>query len=163
MAQEEIPRVLDEAVSIGKARPASNFQGVRDLIRRMSSANPFWGAPRIVGELGKIGIDLPKSTVAKYMVRHRKSPSPTWRAFLKNHIEDIVAIDFIVVPTVRNQVLFVLLILAHQRRVKSMGIEQVLRPCSAKTRSAANHRVRGWVAYFRRGPRPDGYSPTASS
>ena len=57
-------------------RPAISRE-VRDLIRRMSSANPFWGAPRIVGELGKIGIDLPKSTVAKYMVRHRRPPSPT--------------------------------------------------------------------------------------
>jgi putative transposase len=72
--------------------------------------------PRIVGELAKIGIDLPKSTVAKYMVRRRKPPSATWRAFLKNHIQDIVAVDFFVVPTVRNQILFVFLILAHQRR-----------------------------------------------
>ncbi len=89
---------------------------VRDLIRRMSMANPLWGAPRIVGELGKIGIDLPKSTVAKYMVRHRKPPSATWRAFLKNHVRDIVAVDFFVVPTVRNQILFVFLVLAHHRR-----------------------------------------------
>ena len=71
-------------------RPAISRE-VHDLIRRMSSANPFWGAPRIVGELGKIGIDLPKSTVAKYMVRHRRPPSPTWRAFLMNHIEGILA------------------------------------------------------------------------
>jgi putative transposase len=89
---------------------------VRDLIRRMSSANPIWGAPRIVGELGKIGIDLPMLTVAKYMVRRRKPLSATWRAFLKNHIKDIVAVDFFVVPTVRNQVIFVLLVLAHERR-----------------------------------------------
>jgi transposase InsO family protein len=82
----------------------------------MSLANPLWGAPRIVGELAKIGIDLPKSTVAKYMVRHRKPPSATWRTFLKNHIQDIVAVDFVVVPTVRNQILFVFLILAHHRR-----------------------------------------------
>lgn len=89
---------------------------VRDLIRRMSSANPLWGAPRIVGELRKIGIEMPKSTVEKYMVRRRTPPSPTWRAFLKNHVKDIVAIDFFVVPTVRNQVLIVFLILAHERR-----------------------------------------------
>jgi putative transposase len=89
---------------------------VRDLIRRMSSANPLWGVPRIVGELAKIGIDLPKSTVAKYMARQRKPPSATWRTFLKNHIQDIVAVDFFVVPTVRNQILFVFLILAHHRR-----------------------------------------------
>jgi hypothetical protein len=71
----------------------------------MSTANPLWGAPRIVGELGKIGIEVAKSTVEKHMVRHRKPPSPTWRAFLKNQVKEIVAIDFFVVPTVRNQVL----------------------------------------------------------
>ncbi len=96
-------------------RPAISGE-VRDLIRRMSSANPLWGAPRIVGELGKIGIELPKSTVAKYMVRPRRPLSATWRAFLKNHIKDIVAVDFFVVPTVHNQVLFVFLVLAHERR-----------------------------------------------
>jgi putative transposase len=100
----------------GKPGRPSIPREVRDLIRRMSSANPLWGAPHIVGELGKIGIDLPGSTVAKYMVRRRKPPSATWRAFLKNHIKDIVAADFFVVPTVRNQVLFVFLVLAHERR-----------------------------------------------
>ena len=88
----------------------------RDLIRRMSTANALWGAPRIVGELAKIGIQVAKSTVEKYMVRRRKPPSPTWRTFLKNHVREIVAIDFFVVPTVRNQVLFVFLLLAHDRR-----------------------------------------------
>jgi transposase InsO family protein len=63
-----------------------------------------------------IGIDLPRSTVAKHMVRHRRPPSATWRAFLKNHIREIVAADFFVVPTVRNQILFVFLVLAHHRR-----------------------------------------------
>jgi transposase InsO family protein len=89
---------------------------VRDLIRRMSLANTLWGAPRIVGELAKIEIDLPQSTVAKYMVRRRRPPSATWRAFLKNHVRDIVATDFFIVPTVRNQILFVFLVLAHERR-----------------------------------------------
>jgi transposase InsO family protein len=96
-------------------RPATPRE-VRDLIRRISSANPLWGAPRIVGELSKIGIDLPRSTVAKYMSRRRTPPSATWRAFLKNHVRDIVATDFFVVPTVRNQILFVFLVLAHERR-----------------------------------------------
>ena len=103
-------------IGAGKpGRPAVSRE-VRDLIRRMSAANPLWGAPHIVGELSKIGIDLPKSTVAKYMVRQRKPPSATWRAFLKNHIRDIVAVDFFVVPTLRNQILFVFLVLAHHRR-----------------------------------------------
>ncbi|MCK4415307.1 MAG: integrase core domain-containing protein [Candidatus Eisenbacteria sp.] len=100
----------------GKPGRPSIPREVRDLIRRMSTANPLWGAPRIVGELGKIGIDVPKSTVAKYMVRRRRPPSATWRAFLKSHIRDIVAVDFFVVPTVRNRILFVFLILAHDRR-----------------------------------------------
>jgi transposase InsO family protein len=100
----------------GKPGRPAIAREVRDLIRRMSSANPLWGAPHIVGELAKIGIDVTKSTVEKYMVRQRKPSSPTWKAFLKNHIKEIVAVDFFVVPTVRNQVLFVFLILAHHRR-----------------------------------------------
>jgi hypothetical protein len=62
-----------------------------------------------------IGIDLAKATVEKYMIRPRKPPTPTWRAFLKNHVKEVVAIDFFIVPTVRNQVLFVFLVLAHER------------------------------------------------
>ena len=72
---------------------------VRELIRRMSAANPRWGAPRIHGELGKLGIKVSETTVAKYMVRHRNPPSQTWRTFLANHIKDIVSADFFVVPT----------------------------------------------------------------
>ena len=82
----------------------------------MSEANTGWGSPRIVGELHKLGIDVAKSTVEKYRVRSRKPPSPTWKAFLNNHVRDLVAIDFFVVPTVRNNVLFVLVVLAHHRR-----------------------------------------------
>jgi transposase InsO family protein len=82
----------------------------------MSSANPLWGAPRIVGELRKIGIRVAKSTVEKYMVRPRQPSSPTWKAFFRNHARDIVSIDFFVVPTVRFYILFVFLILTHDRR-----------------------------------------------
>lgn len=89
---------------------------VRALIRRMSEANPTWGAPRIVGELAKLGINVAQSTVEKYRVRPKQPPSSTWRAFLANHVRDLVAIDFFTVPTIRNQVLFVLLVLAHDRR-----------------------------------------------
>jgi len=89
---------------------------IRELIRRMSMANSMWGAPRIVGELGKLSISVAKSTVEKYMVRSPKPPSPTWRSFLKNHARDLVAIDFFVAPTVRFKVLFVLVVLAHHRR-----------------------------------------------
>ena len=100
----------------GKLGRPATAKEMRDLIRRMSSANPLWGSPRILGELSRIGIVVAKSTVEKYMIRRRKPPSPTWRAFLKNHVTEIVAIDFFVVPTVRNQILFVFLVLAHDRR-----------------------------------------------
>ena len=72
---------------------------VRTLIRTMSDANPLWGAPRIHGELLKLGIDVCQATVAKYMGRRRRPPSQTWRAFLTNHIGQIMAADFFVVPT----------------------------------------------------------------
>jgi putative transposase len=89
---------------------------LRELIRRISQANPAWDSPRIVGELQKLGIHVAKSTVEKYRVRHRKPPSPTWRTFLKNHMADVVAIDFFTVPVVTFGVLFVLVILTHERR-----------------------------------------------
>jgi putative transposase len=91
-------------------------QEVRDLIRTMWQTNPTWGAPRIVGELRKLGIKVAKSTVERYRVRPQKPPSPTWKTFLKNHLQDLVALDFLVVPTVTHKVLYVLLILAHERR-----------------------------------------------
>lgn len=96
-------------------RPAI-AKDVRDLIRQMWRANPTWGAPRIVGELRKLGIDVAKSTVEKYRVRPKRPPSSTWKTFLKNHVQDLVALDFFTVPTVRFRVLFVLVILAHERR-----------------------------------------------
>ena len=89
---------------------------VRQLIRTMAEMNPLWGAPRIHGELLKLGIDVSQATVAKYMPRHRRPPSQTWRTFLTNHIGQITAADFFVVPTATCRLLFVLVILAHQRR-----------------------------------------------
>src|SRR5256886_9027353 len=89
---------------------------VRHLIRRISLANPRWGAPRIHGELLKLGIDVCQATVAKYMVRPRRPPSQTWRTFLANHIRQVMAADFFVVPTATCRLLFVLVILAHERR-----------------------------------------------
>src|SRR6202049_505201 len=67
---------------------------IRDLIRRMSRENPLWGAPRIHGELLKLGIEISETSVAKYMVRRRKPPSQTWRTFLNNHVKNLVSIDF---------------------------------------------------------------------
>jgi transposase InsO family protein len=82
----------------------------------MCEANPLWGAPRIHGELLKLGINVSEAVVSKYMIRHRKPPSQTWRTFLENHAEDILAIDFFTVPTATFRVLFVLVILSHDRR-----------------------------------------------
>jgi putative transposase len=89
---------------------------VRTLIRTMAQANPRWGAPRIHGELLKLGIDVCQATVAKYMMRPRRPPSQTWRTFLRNHMGQIVAADFFVVPTATYRLLFVLVLLAHDRR-----------------------------------------------
>jgi len=89
---------------------------VRDLIRQMCRENPSWGAPRIHGELLKLGIDIGESSVRKYMVRGHKPPSQTWRTFLENHAQQLVSIDFFTVPTLRFQVLYVFLVLAHDRR-----------------------------------------------
>jgi transposase InsO family protein len=88
----------------------------RDLIRRMCRENPGWGAPRIHGELLKLGIDIGESSVSKYMVRGRKPPFQSWRTFLENHATQMVSIDFFTVPTIRFQVLYVFLVLAHDRR-----------------------------------------------
>jgi hypothetical protein len=89
---------------------------VRQLIRTMSEANPLWGAPRIHGELLKLGMDISQATVAKYLPRHRRPPSQTWRTFLTNQVGQIMAADFFVVPTATYRLLFVLVILAHERR-----------------------------------------------
>jgi transposase InsO family protein len=74
------------------------------------------GCPRIVGELAKLGIHVAKASVEKYMFRPRKPPSPTWRAFLDNHVKDLVSVDFFVVPTAAFKVLFVFIVLAQARR-----------------------------------------------
>jgi hypothetical protein len=89
---------------------------VRDLIRQMSSANPLWGAPRIHGELLKLGIEISQATVAKYMLRRRGTPSPTWRSFLRNQAAGIAAIDMFVVASVSFRLLYVMVILADDRR-----------------------------------------------
>jgi putative transposase len=89
---------------------------LRDLIRRMSRANPLWGAPRIHGELLKLGLAVSQATVSKYMLRSRRPPSQAWQTFLKNHAGDLMALDFFTVPTATFRVLFVLVLLTHSRR-----------------------------------------------
>jgi transposase InsO family protein len=89
---------------------------IRDLIRRMSLANPLWGAPRIHGELLKLGIEVSQATVGRYLRWRPKDPSPTWRSFLHNHLTDIAAIDMFVVATATFRILYALIILGHDRR-----------------------------------------------
>jgi putative transposase len=89
---------------------------VRAVIRSMSATNPLWGAPRLRGELLKLGLDFSQATVAKYMVRRPNPPSQTWRTCLTHHVQQIAAADFFVVPTATCRLLFVLLILTDERR-----------------------------------------------
>src|SRR5215207_9594600 len=96
-------------------RPAVSAE-IRQLIREMSIANPLWGAPRIHGELLKLGIDIGQTTVAKYMARRRGPPSQGWKTFLHNHADGIVAMDLFVVPTISFRLLYGLLIMGHGRR-----------------------------------------------
>jgi putative transposase len=96
-------------------RPRMNRE-ICELIRQLSRANPLWGAPRIHGELLKLGIDVSQATVGRYLPWRPKAPSPTWRSFLQNHKHDTAAVDMFVVVTATFQVLYTLVVLGHERR-----------------------------------------------
>src|SRR2546430_8269086 len=96
-------------------RPPVNAE-IKVLVMRMAAANRLWGAPRIHGELLKLGLDVAERTVSRLMPKRRLPPSQTWRTFLTNHVRDLVAIDFFTVPTARLRVPFVLVVPAHHRR-----------------------------------------------
>ena len=96
-------------------RPKTPLE-VRRLIRDMSIENPLWGAPRIHGELLKLGIDVGQTTVAKYMARGRRPPSQGWKTFLRNHADGIASMDLFVVPTISFRLLYGFLVLRHSRR-----------------------------------------------
>src|SRR2546427_9541969 len=96
-------------------RPPVNAE-IKALVTRMAAANPLWGAPRIHGELLRLGIDVSERTVSRLMPKRRPLPSQTWRTFLANHVRDLVSLDFFTVPTARLRVLFVLVVLAPARR-----------------------------------------------
>jgi hypothetical protein len=96
-------------------RPTTPLE-IRQLIREISLANPLWGAPRLHGELLKLGIDVGQTTVAKYMARGRRPPSQGWKTFLDNHADGIASMDLFVVPTISFRLLYGLLILHHDRR-----------------------------------------------
>jgi hypothetical protein len=96
-------------------RPRTEIE-LRALIRQMSTENQLWGAPRIHGELLKLGFSVAQSTVAKYMVKHRGPPSQGWRTFLRNHAPDIAAMDLFVVPTIGFELLYGFVIVRIDRR-----------------------------------------------
>jgi transposase InsO family protein len=99
----------------GAGRPRTD-RDVQELIRTMSRANPTWGTPRIIGELAKLGITVGKTTVDKYRVRRRGAPSPSWKTFLVNEAKGIAGVDFFTVPTATFRVLYVFVVLMHDRR-----------------------------------------------
>ena len=96
--------------------PTAVGKEVRDLIRRMSFETPLWGAPRIHGELLRLGFDVAQSTVSIYIAPRRDRPWRTWKTFLRNHAEGIASIDLFVVPTIAFEQLYALLVLRHRRR-----------------------------------------------
>jgi putative transposase len=101
--------------SARRGRPPADRE-IRDLIRRMNRENATWGAPRITSELRLLGCTVAESTVAKYMHRPRRPPSQTWRTFLTNHVGSLASVDFFTVPTITFQILFVFVVLRHDRR-----------------------------------------------
>ena len=107
---------IDPAEPGGYARPAMHRPGDPRSHPKDVAGKSFLGIARIQSELRKLGIDVAKSTVEKYRVHPRRPPSPTWRAFLANHTKELVSLEFFTVATVRFQVLFVLILLAHDRR-----------------------------------------------
>jgi hypothetical protein len=107
---------VDQGCPYRKVKPTGVPLEIRELVRGMSLANPLWGAPRIHGELLKLGIDVGQTSVAKYMAKHRRSPSPGWRTFVRNHADGIASIDLFVVPTFSFRLLYGLLIPRHDRR-----------------------------------------------
>src|ERR1039458_2357580 len=100
----------------GKLGRPSIGKEIRALIQTMARANPLWRAPRIHGELLKLGIEVSQATVGRYLPWRPQVPSPTWRSFLHNHLTDIAAIDMFVVATATFQLLYALIILSHDRR-----------------------------------------------
>jgi putative transposase len=116
LAPPGIPPLLEVKSRQGRSGRPQVATETRQLIRRMSRENPLWGAPRIHGELLKLGIDIGETSVSKYMARGRMPPSQAWRTFLENHLKTMVSVDFFTVPTISFQTLYALLVLAHDRR-----------------------------------------------
>ena len=116
LAPPRLPALLALEVQGPLSRPPEADPELRDLIRRMARENPTWGRRRIRAELALLGYAIAELTVAKYMHRKSPRPSPTWRVFLTAHARDIVAVDFFLVPTLTFRLLFVFVVLRHDRR-----------------------------------------------
>ena len=100
---------------IRPGRPSTDA-AIRTLVEKMAAANLLWGAPRIHGELRKLGIEVSERTVSRLLRRRCRPRSQTWRTFLDNHVASLVSTDFFTVPTLTGRVLFVLVLLTHHRR-----------------------------------------------
>ena len=107
---------MDAALCADTLGPAQHGGGYSAAGQPEGATNPLWGAPRIHGELGKLGIDVSERTVSRLVRRQRRPPSQTWRTFLANHLTSLVSLDFFTVPTLTGRVLFVLVLLSHHRR-----------------------------------------------
>jgi transposase InsO family protein len=115
LAQGRLSLLLALEVAPTGRRPQIDTE-LRALIRRMSVEDPLWGAPRIHGELLKLGFEVAQSSVAKYMVKRRAPPSQGWRTFLRNHAPDIAAMDLFIVPTIGFDLLYAFVIVRPDRR-----------------------------------------------
>jgi len=118
MASEAFRLLLDKAIAQEPARPARKGPGIQGSDPKNGSLeSPLcWGAPRVHGELLKLGIEISERTVSRWMPKKRKPPLQSWRSFLNNHVSKLVSIDFFTVPSATFRVLFVLIVLAHDRR-----------------------------------------------
>lgn len=135
--QRQRLRIYWARISHRKAGRRQVSSEIRALIKKMSQANLFWGAPRIHGELLKLGIEISERTMSRLLPKDRKPPSQLWRAFLNNHLNDLVSIDFFTVPTVTFRVLFVFVVLSHYRQ--RVGVEWSV-PEQRVCQSGANER-----------------------
>lgn len=132
LAPKRLPSLLDVEIPSWPSRSSERAGRNTPTDSQDSRENPLWGAPRIHGELLKLGIDVGETSVSKYMVRGSKPPSQTWRTFLENHLKTAVSVDFFTVPTIRFQVLYVFLVLAHDRR-RMLHVAVTAHPTAAWT------------------------------